>query len=262
MDQSWVQDLFGLRGKVALVTGGSRGIGRGIAEGLVRAGAKVYISARDAQVCQEAASEMLRWGDCTALPAHLGTLDGCEELARQIALREPKIDLIVNNAGALWSAPLSEYPEEGWDKVFDLNVKGVFFLVRELLPLLEKAGTPEDPARIINVGSIDGLHVPSHPTYAYSASKAAVHHLTRHLARDLAAHNITVNAIAPGMYPSKMLKGTLETRGAESMLARTPIKRFVQDSDMVGTTLYLASRAGAYVTGVVLPVDGGTATTL
>lgn len=255
-------DLFDVSGKVVLVTGGTRGIGRSIAEGFVRAGARVYVCGRKADACAETARELSAFGECHGVPANLGTVEGCRALAEELARRETRLDVLVSNAGALWAEPLAEYPESGWDKVFDLNVKGSFFLVQALLPLLVAAATDEDPARIITVGSIDGFHIPSHETYAYSASKAAVHQLSRHLAKALAASHVTSNVIAPGMFPSKMMAGTIDARGEEAVLARVPLKRFVGPSDMAGTAIFLASRAGSYITGAVLPVDGGTATTL
>ncbi|MGW4336502.1 SDR family oxidoreductase [Rhodococcus koreensis] len=261
-DSGMFEKLFDVSGKVVLVTGGSRGIGLAIAEGFVRSGARVYICARNAEACTLAVKELSQYGEAIALPANLGSVDGCRSLAHALGEKEDHLDVLVNNAGAIWAETLAEYPESGWDKVFDLNVKGSFFLIQALTPLLEAAASPEDPARIINIGSIDAFHVPKHETYAYSSSKAAVHHLSRHLAAQLAPRSITVNVIAPGMFKSKMLEGTLEQRGEEAVLAPVPLKRFVAESDMAGTAIYLASRAGAYVTGVVLPVDGGTATTL
>src|SRR5437016_9635276 len=192
-----MQDLFSVAGKTALVTGGSRGIGLMIARGFVEAGARVYISSRKAEVCDRVAAELAGAGTCMSLPADLSTEAGARALADALAAREEKLDVLVNNAGANWGAPLAEYPDSAWDKVLALNVKSVFHLSRLLLPLLEQAVRPGDPARIINIGSIDGLHVPVLETYAYSASKAAVHHLTRVLARRLAPR-ITVNAVAPG----------------------------------------------------------------
>jgi NAD(P)-dependent dehydrogenase (short-subunit alcohol dehydrogenase family) len=254
--------LFDVSGKVVLVTGGSRGIGRAIAEGFVRAGARVYVCGRKADVCAQVAEELSALGECHGIAADVGTLPGCEALASALLERESRLDVLVNNAGALWAAPLADYPESGWDKVFDVNVKGPFFLVQALLPLLETAATPEDPARVITIGSIDAFHVPQHETYAYSASKAAAHQLARHLAKALAPSYITSNVIAPGMFPSKMMQGTIEARGEEAVLQRVPLKRFVSDSDMAGSAIFLASSAGSFITGAVLPVDGGTATTL
>ena len=254
-----MQDLFSIAGKTALVTGGSRGIGLMIARGFVEAGAKVYISSRKADVCDRAAAELAQAGTCVSLPADLSTEAGAHALADAVATREPALDVLVNNAGANWGAPLAEYPDAAWDKVLALNVKSVFHLSRLLLPLLERAARPGDPARIVNVGSIDGLHVPVLETYAYSASKAAVHHMTRVLARRLAPHGVTVNAVAPGPFESKMMAETLQ-RFRDAIVASCPLGRIGEPEDMAGVAIYLASRAGAYLTGAVIPVDGGIST--
>jgi NAD(P)-dependent dehydrogenase (short-subunit alcohol dehydrogenase family) len=251
-------ELFSIAGKTALVTGGSRGIGLMIAEGYVRAGAKVYISSRKAEVCDEVAATLSKIGTCTSLPADLSTDEACRRLAGEIAEREPKLDILVNNAGATWGAPIEEFDDAAWDRVLDLNVKGVFHLTRSLLPQLRAAGSAEAPARVINIGSIDGIHVPIMETYSYSASKAAVHQLTRHLAKRLAP-DITVNAIAPGPFESKMMAATLDAFG-DQIAASAPMRRIGRPDDMAGAAIFLASRAGAYVTGAVLPVDGGIAT--
>lgn len=254
-----MKDLFSVRGKVALVTGGSRGIGRMIARGFVANGAKVYISARKREELDTAKAELSREGDVVTVPADLSTEAGCKALAAEIAGRERAIHVLVNNAGANWGAPLAEYPDDAWDKVLALNVKSVFHLTRTLLPQLKAAASDADPARVINIGSVDGLHVPLLETYAYSASKAAVHHLTRTLARRLAGENVTVNAIAPGPFESKMMKKTLEDFG-DAIVASVPRGRIGEPEDMAGVAIYLASRAGAYVTGAVIPVDGGMST--
>ncbi len=252
-----LDSLFSLRGKVALVTGGSRGIGEMIAGGLVGAGAKVYLAARKRGECEEAAKRL----GASAIPlvADLGSQGGSRALADAIAEREPRLHVLVNNAGANWGAPLAEFPESGWDKVVDLNLKAVFDLTRFLLPRLEAAAAPGDPARVINVGSIDGLTVPLLETYAYSASKAGVHHMSRVLARKLAP-SVTVNAIAPGPFESKMMHETLQRFG-ESIKKSCPMNRIGEPEDMAGIAVYLASRAGAFVTGAVIPVDGGISTT-
>jgi NAD(P)-dependent dehydrogenase (short-subunit alcohol dehydrogenase family) len=253
-----MSDLFSIEGRTAVVTGGSRGIGRMIAEGYVRAGARVMISSRKASVCEEVAGELSKVGACESLPADLSSEEGCRGLAQAVAERTDGLDILVNNAGATWGAPLETFDDAAWDRVLDLNVKGVFHLTRFLLPLLQAAGSAEDPARVINIGSIDGIHVPFLETYSYSASKAAVHHMTRVLAKRLAP-TITVNAIAPGPFESKMMHATLESFG-EQIAATAPLKRIGRPDDMAGAAVFLASRAGAYVTGAVLPVDGGIAT--
>jgi NAD(P)-dependent dehydrogenase (short-subunit alcohol dehydrogenase family) len=250
-----MSDLFSLRGKVALVTGGSRGIGLMIARGFVEAGARVYVASRKAEECERVAAELSRAGACSALPADLATEAGCHGLAEALAAREAALHVLVNNAGANWGAPLAEYPDAAWDKVLALNVKSVFHLTRACLPRLEAAAAPADPARVINIGSIDGLRPPILDTYAYSSSKAAVHHLTRHLALKLAPR-ITVNAVAPGPFESKMMAATLD-RFRDAIVASCPMRRIGEPDDMAGVAIYLASKAGAYVTGAVIPVDGG-----
>jgi NAD(P)-dependent dehydrogenase (short-subunit alcohol dehydrogenase family) len=255
-----MSDLFSIDGKVALVTGGSRGIGLMIARGFVEAGAKVYISSRKAEVCEEVAAELSKVGTCVALPADLATEDECVRLAGELAAREPALHILVNNAGATWGEPIETFPASAWDKVVDLNLKSPFFLTRALLPQLEAAGTAEDPARVINIGSIDGIQVPVLATYSYSASKAAVHQLTRVLAKELGPRNITVNAIAPGPFESKMMAATLANFG-EQIARSSVLGRIGRPDDMAGAAIYLSSRAGAYVTGAVIPVDGGIATT-
>ena len=251
-----MKNLFDISGKVALVTGGSRGIGEMIAEGFVANGVKTYISARKADVCDATAARLSEQGECVSIPADLSTQDGIAALANEIKSREAHLDILVNNAGATWGAPIEEFPESGWDKVMDINVKGPFFLTQALLPLLEKAASPEDPARLINVGSIDGLNVNKMGTYSYGPSKAAIHHLTRTFASHLAGRNITANAIAPGPFPSKMTAGIAKTMG-EQIREHVPLKRWGEPADMAGTAIFLASKAGAYVSGAVIPVDGG-----
>lgn len=253
-------DLFSIQGKTALVTGGSRGIGLMIARGMVEAGAKVYISSRKADVCEQVAAELSEVGTCIALPADLATEGECRRLADEVAGREPALHILVNNAGATWGAPMADFDDAAWDRVLDLNVKGVFHLTRFLVPRLEAAGTHDDPARVINIGSIDGIHVPGLETYSYSASKAAVHQMTRVLASKLARRHITVNAIAPGPFESKMMAATLESFGDE-IAAAAPLGRIGRPDDMAGTAIFLSSRAGSYLTGTIIPVDGGIATT-
>ena len=248
--------LFDISGKVALVTGGSRGIGEMIAAGFVANGVKTYISSRKKDACDATAEKLSEQGECIAISADLSTREGMQHLVAEIQSREEQLDILVNNAGATWGAPIGEFPEDGWDKVMDINVKSPFFLTQALLPLLEKSASAEDPARVIMIGSVDGLNVNEMPTFSYGPSKAAVHHLARTLASHLAKRHITVNAIAPGPFPSKMMAHTLETMG-ERIRDGVPLQRIGQAEDMAGTAIYLASRAASYVTGVILPVDGG-----
>lgn len=251
-------DLFSIAGKTALVTGGSRGIGKMIVTGYVQAGAKVYVSSRKAEACDELAAELSEVGECIALPADLSTEPGCRALAGALAEREPKLHILVNNAGNTWGAPFEKFDDAAWDRVLSLNVKGVFHTTKFLTPLLRLASGPDDPARVINIGSIDGILVSVLETYSYSGSKAAVHHLTHVLAKRLAP-SITVNAIAPGPFESKMMAATLEAFG-EQIAANAPLKRIGRPDDMAGAAIFLASRAGAYLTGAVIPVDGGMST--
>ncbi len=256
-----VSDLFSIRGKVAVVTGGSRGIGEMIARGFVEAGAKVYISARKAEACNEVAAKLSEIGECIAIPADLGTQSGIDTLVKAIAEREQNLHVLVNNAGATWGAPLEEFPESGWDKIMAVNVKGVFYLTTKLLPQLRRGGSKEDPARVINIGSIDGIRVPfAFENFSYSASKAAVHMLTRHLAAKLVGDNVNVNAIAPGLFPSKMTQFVFDGLGEEGAAANIPMARAGRPDDIAGTAIYLSSRAGSYLTGAVIPVDGGVST--
>ncbi len=251
-----MKDLFDISGKTALITGGSRGIGEMIAEGFVLNGVKTYISSRKADACDTTARRLSALGQCISLPADLATNDGIEGLADAVKARESELHILVNNAGATWGAPIEEFPEHGWDKIMTINVRSPFFLTKALLPLLETAATEDDPARIIMIGSVDGLNVNALPTFSYGPSKAAVHHLARTLAAKLADRHITANAIAPGPFPSKMMAATLEQMG-ERIRQVVPLKRIGKSADMAGAAIFLASRAASYVTGVILPVDGG-----
>ena len=252
-------ELFTLTGKRALVTGGTRGIGLMMARGLLQAGARVVVSSRKADACEAARAELAAFGDVRAVPADLSRHDECTRLA-ELVTSEGALDILVNNAGATWGEPLESFPDAAWDKVLDLNVKSPFWMVQSLLPALRDAGSATDPARIINVGSIDGLRVSPLPIYSYASSKAALHQLTRNLARELGPQHITVNAVAPGPFPSKMMAATLESFGDE-IAASAPLRRIGRDDDMAGIVVFLASRAGAYLTGAVIPVDGGISTT-
>jgi NAD(P)-dependent dehydrogenase (short-subunit alcohol dehydrogenase family) len=253
----FLDELFGMRGRSVLVTGGSRGIGRMVAEGFVRARATVYITARNAAACDETAAELCLLGQCVSLPGDLSSEQGCSQVAAQLAERTSSLDVLVNNAGATWGAPLEDFPDSAFDKLWAVNVKGPFHLTRLLLPQLRAAASATDPARVIMVGSVDGIAVPRTESYAYSASKAALHMLTRHLAHKLAPERITVNAIAPGLFHSTMTDFAFEAVGQEALSEAIPLGRVGRSSDMAGAALYLSSAAGAYVTGSLLVVDGG-----
>jgi NAD(P)-dependent dehydrogenase (short-subunit alcohol dehydrogenase family) len=255
-----VEELFSVRGKVALVTGGSRGVGEMIARAYVENGAKVYITARKAEACDATARSLSAHGECISLPADLARMDEIERLAGELERRERRLDILVNNAGASWGASFRDFPESGWDKVMDLNVKSVFFLTQRLLPLLEAAGSADSFSRVINIGSIEGIRTSHLETYSYAASKAGVNHLTKMMAKFLAPKHIAVNAIAPGYFPSKMTAGIAED-DTRAVLEGTPMKRMGNPDDMAAIALYLASRAGAFLCGAVIPVDGGLATT-
>jgi 2-deoxy-D-gluconate 3-dehydrogenase len=260
-----INDLFSVEGKVVLVTGGSRGIGEMIAAGFLANGATVYISSRKADVCDATAARLSEtYGrTCVSLPADISTLEGVTDLAARFAERELSLHVLVNNAGASWGAPIDEFPEVGWDTVMATNVKGVFFLTQQLLPQLEAAGTPEDPARVINLGSIDGLHTPSFDTVSYGPSKAALHTLTRQLAAKLVRRNILLNAIAPGPYPTWMLStgvgtgGDVEGTDWEALGRGMPRGRIGTAEDIAGLAIFLSSRAGAFTVGEVITSDGG-----
>jgi NAD(P)-dependent dehydrogenase (short-subunit alcohol dehydrogenase family) len=250
--------LFDLTGKVAVVTGGGRGLGEMMASGLIDAGCIVWISSRKIDDLQTVAD---RLGErCIPFAADLSGEAGARALAEAVGAKHQHVDILVNNAGASWGAPLDEFPAEiGFDKVMNINVKGVFATTQAFLPLLRVNATAEDPARIVNIGSVEGMEIPMLPAWSYSASKAAVHQMTRHLAKELAPQDITVNAIAPGMFPSKMTS-FLGDEGYEEIASSTPRKRIGTPQDIQGTLIYLCSRAGAYATGVILPLDGGLAT--
>jgi NAD(P)-dependent dehydrogenase (short-subunit alcohol dehydrogenase family) len=249
-------DLFSLKGRVALVTGGSRGIGRMIAAGFLAQGAKVYVSSRKAEACEKTAAELSRGdGECLPLPADVSTLAGAQGLAKAFGAREPKLDILVNNAGAAWLEPFDKFPEKGWDKVVDLNLKAPFFLTQALAGSLRAAASRERPAKVINIASIDGVSVNPQETYSYAASKAGLIHLTRRMALRLIEDHIVVSAIAPGAFASDM--NILARDQGEEVAKRIPARRIGTDEDMAGAAIYLASRAGDYVVGATLVVDGG-----
>ncbi|WP_020415688.1 SDR family oxidoreductase [Amycolatopsis sp. ATCC 39116] len=247
-------NLFSLAGRSALITGGSRGIGRMIAAGFLAQGARVYISARKADACDQAAAELSELGTCVSLPADVSTVAGISDLVARYRQHESSLDILVNNAGAAWSAPFDEFPESGWDKVMDLNVKSVFFLTQALKPDLKAAATGH-PAKVINVASIDGLSMHPYETYSYHASKAAAIHLTKRMALRLIQERIVVSGIAPGAFPSAMNKDARDT--PERILSYIPASRVGEPEDMAAVAIYLASRAGDYVVGSTIPVDGG-----
>ncbi|WP_422743392.1 SDR family oxidoreductase [Mycobacterium sp. WMMD1722] len=252
--------LFDLTGKHALVTGGSRGIGRMIARGLLQAGARVTISSRSADACAQTQQHLASYGDVDAIPADLSSHAECQRLAGLVTSDSQRLDILVNDAGAMWREPLATFPEEAWDAVLDVNLKSPFWLVQALLPALRRAGSADDPARIINIGSIAAIHVAQSPNYSYASSKAALHQLTRVLARELGPHHVTVNAVAPGPFPSQMMASAIEAMG-DAIIESAPLRRLGRDDDMAGVAVFLASRAGSYLTGAIVPVDGGIATT-
>ena len=252
-----MRNLFDVSGKVVLVTGGSRGIGEMIARGYVENGARVYISSRKKAVCDRIAEELSAHGDCRSLPFDLGSLMGIDALVEAFRARETHLDVLVNNAGATWGAPIDDYPESGWDKVVDLNMKSPFFLTQKMLPLLRAQAAAERPSHVINIASINGVAPPSLETYAYSSSKAGCIMLTRHLAKRLAGDHVLVNAIAPGPFQSQMMAATLAEH-SDQIRASNPLKRIGQPEDIAGVAIFLSSRASGYTTGAVIPCDGGS----
>ena len=256
-----ISDLFDVQGKVAIVTGGSRGIGYMISEGLLRNGVRVYITSRKSQDCLQAAETLSQYGQCTALPADLSDDDSRSQFVEAFRANERHLDLLVNNAGAAWGAPLGDFPSSGFDKVLNVNLKAPFMLTQDLLPELRATANADDPSRVIMIGSIDGVRVPFGDNYSYSASKAGVHMLTRHLAHDLVRDQINVNCIAPGPFESKMMSYVLDVPDRRAgVIASTPLGRIGTPEDIVGAVIFFSSRAGAWLTGVTLPVDGGIST--
>jgi len=254
-----MNSLFDLAGKQALVTGGAQGLGRMIAEGLLRAGAAVAITSRKADVAQQAADEMAALGACTAYPSDLATPAAAVELVERFADDKGACHILVNNAGRTWGSPLATFPDKAWPEIMAVNVQTPFTMVRELLPLLKAAGAAADPARVINIGSVAGARPAHLNAYSYSSSKAAIHMLTRDLAGDLAPDNITVNAVVPGFFPTRMTAHVRDEKdnASEEVLRQIPLHRFGQPDDIAGVVVFLCSRAGAYITGAQIPVDGG-----
>ena len=252
-----MKNLFSLDGRTALITGGSRGIGKMIARGYIEHGAKVYISSRKADQCEETAAELSKNGVCIALPQDVSTVEGCKALAEKFAAKEKSLDILVNNAGAAWGAEFDEFPEQGWDKVMDLNVKSLFFLTQALHGPLNAAASPGRPSKVINIASIDGIRINPWETYSYQASKAAVIHLTRRMAARLINDNIAVSGIAPGAFASEMNRAARDA--GDHVAQMIPAKRIGRDEDMAGVAIFLASKAGDYVVGDTLAVDGGVA---
>lgn len=246
-------NLFRLDGRVALITGGSRGIGKMIAAGFIAQGAKVYISSRKTDACFAAAAEL--GPNCTALPQDVSTVAGCQALAAQFAEREAGLDILVNNAGAAWAEPFETFPEKGWDKVMDLNVKSPFFLTQALHEALKTAASAAQPAKVINITSIDGLRLNPWETYSYHASKSALIYLTKRMAARLVRDHINVTSIAPGAFASEMNKAARDH--GDTIAKAIPARRIGTDEDMAGTAIFLASRAGNYVVGETIAVDGG-----
>ncbi len=253
-----MDSLFSLKGKVALVTGGTSGIGLMIAAGFVNAGAKVYVASRKEEVCNEVAESLSKNGECIGIPADLGAEGGAKALSAEIAKREGQLDILVNNAGVTWGASIQDYPDKAWKKIMSLNVQAMFELSRDCLPLLEKAASKDRHAKIINVSSVAGMSSASMSAYAYGPSKAAANQLTRMLASEFASKYISVNAIAPGLFPSKMTDFMMPDENAEQVIGKAiPLGRVGQTEDMQGLAVFLASRAGDYLTGTVIPIDGG-----
>jgi NAD(P)-dependent dehydrogenase (short-subunit alcohol dehydrogenase family) len=256
-----IEDLFDVSGKVAVVTGGSRGIGEMIAEGLVSNGVRVYITARKAEACDATAERLSEVGECISIPADMSTPEGLDAFAASLTEREDRLDILVNNAGAAWGAPIDEFPESGFDKVLNVNLKAPFMLTQRLLPQLRAAASEDDPARVIMTGSIDGIRVPRGDNFSYSASKAGIHMLARHMAHFLNTEHITVNSIAPGPFESKMMGYLLDDPQSRANIeSGVPLRRIGRPEDAAGAVIFLASRAGSYLTGAVIPVDGGIST--
>ncbi|MBM7368244.1 SDR family oxidoreductase [Gordonia hydrophobica] len=252
--------LFSVAGKKVLVTGGTRGIGYMIAEGLLDAGAEVIISSRKAEACDSAQAELSKHGTVTAIPADLSDPEQSQRLADAVAEITGELHVLVNNAGATWGGDFDTFPVSGWDKVLNLNLRAPFVLAQQLRPLLDKASRADDPARVINIGSIDGIAVPTFDNFSYSAAKAGLHHLTKHMAAALAP-SILVNAIAPGPFPTKMLAPALAD-GGEQIRASNPLGRIGEPADAAALATFLSARGSSFITGTTIPLDGGLSTTM
>ncbi len=262
MSESFYEQLFGVRGKVALVTGGTRGIGLMIAEGLVRAGARVYVSSRKTDACEETAATLSVYGECRALPGDVSTIEGCEALAAAVAGHESQLHILVNNAGVTWSEDIDKFHEKAWDKVMDLDVKGPFFLTQKLLPMLRLAATADNRASVVNVTSVNGLRPSNLRNYSYVAAKAGLGQLSAQLARDLMADHINVNVIAPGLFKSKMTAPLFATPEMEQrLLAGQPMGRAGAMEDAAGLVIFFSSKAGSFITGETVACDGGAVNT-
>ena len=257
-----MKTLFDVAGKIAVVTGGSSGIGAMMARGLLENGAKVYITARKAERLMAMADELSEFGECIAIPSDMSSVEGIASFVAEISKHESKVDILINNAGAAWSAPIEDFPEKGWDKVMDINIKSVFFAIQKFLPLLKAAGNTDKPARVINIASINGLRNSGMTTYSYTASKSGVILLTEHLATDLASQGINVNAIAPGFFPSNMTKYVVENDDrTEEALSKIPRGRMGKPEDIAGTAIFLCSPASSWITGETIVLDGGMVAT-
>ncbi|MDP6377130.1 MAG: SDR family oxidoreductase [Pseudomonadales bacterium] len=261
MTENFYEHLFGVRDKVALVTGGTRGIGLMIAEGLVRCGADVYISSRKTDACAQAEATLSRYGRCTAIPGDVGHVAGCRKLAAEIAQRSDKLHILVNNAGLTWGADIDEFPEKAWDKVMNLDAKGPFFLTQALLPQLRAAASPEVRASIVNVSSTNAIRPSGLQNYSYVAAKAGLQGLSTQMARDLNSDNINVNVLAPGPFKSKMTAPLYANADIEKQVVEGfTMGRWGAMEDAAGLTVFLSSKAGTFLTGVVIPCDGGATT--
>lgn len=254
-----MNELFSIEGKSALITGGSRGIGLMMARGYVRSGARVYISSRKADVCEQVAAELSKEGTCIAIPADVTSDEGLKDLAERFQEKEKSLDILINNAGKGWEAPLESFPDHGWDSVMDINVKSIFKLTRTMLPHLEAAGSHENPARVINIGSIAAEATDAMNLYSYGASKSAIHWLTKALAREFGTRHVTVNAIAPGRFPSAMTAPVMADKEKyDAEVSAIPLRRWGEENDIAGLSIFLGSPAAAFITGVIIPLDGGT----